>query len=939
MVGAAMLLGVQAVAGARTGPTPITECTTAAVQSAIAAGGSYVFDCGGTIPPPQSGGHQVPFSVPSGDDVTLDASSAPATVTFDGGHASQIFSIAGGDLSLIGVTIQDGVDAGATSPGTAGAAGADGADGNPGKAGSVGSAPAPGGAGKSGGAGGSGTAGAAGGAGLGGAIYQLGGSVTLQHDLLQDNIADGGAGGRGGNGGLGGEGGTGGTGGGGFIDAVHGDAYAGTAGGGGGPGAKGGNGGAGGAGGPARGGAVYSTGTLTITDSSLSDNQAQGGPGGAGGLGANGGAGGSGGSAGAGGSSAAGMGTAGGSGGTAAKGGTAGNTGTNMAGGAAAGGAIYATGALTLISDDFSENNASGGDGGGLFATNPPAGGRGGNGAGGGQGGAFCGDGGPATGPGGGGDAGTVKPGGHGGGATGGAVAAVQAPSTSGLAYSTGSPDAVQGGAGGPGAAASTGGAAGSDGTPGLPGPSSETIPCVGSPGSPATGGGSAGMSGTPAPAGPAGAASGTDYSGPPPVGSPPMNTGLPGISGTPKQGQLLTEIPGSWDPAPSSRQFQWEDCDASGAGCSAIDGATNQTYRLATEDAGHTIRVLETATSNGVTSDPAESVQTPVVVPLPPGDSTLPSIAGALTKGQTLTEGHGTWSNDPSSYAYRWEDCDAAGAGCAAIAGASAQSYTLTAADVGHAIRVVETASNAGGAGSPAVSGATKPVAAVSPSLIKPDPSSPPVVSGVAKVGRMLASTTGAWTGSPPLSFTYRWERCDPGCTPISGATGSTYTLTAASKKARIRVAVSAANGAGSATATSNELGPVAPAGPGASDLHALLASILTPKGAGAKIPALLKSGGYRFTFKAPVAGRLAITWTKPRKAAKKAGAARSDPAAKLDITFRNPGTRTIRVVLTPTGRKWLRHANTLKLVAAGTFSVANEPVVTASKQFTLKK
>jgi hypothetical protein len=79
---------------------------------------------------------------------------------------------------------------------------------------------------------------------------------------------------------------------------------------------------------------------------------------------------------------------------------------------------------------------------------------------------------------------------------------------------------------------------------------------------------------------------------------------------------------------------------------------------------------------------------------------------------GATLTEAHGLWSNGPTSYAYQWEDCDAAGQSCTPIYGATGQAYTLTWGDVGHTIRVEEIATNASGAGQPAISDPTAPVA-----------------------------------------------------------------------------------------------------------------------------------------------------------------------------------------------------------------------------------
>ena len=90
------------------------------------------------------------------------------------------------------------------------------------------------------------------------------------------------------------------------------------------------------------------------------------------------------------------------------------------------------------------------------------------------------------------------------------------------------------------------------------------------------------------------------------------------------------------------------------------------------------------------------------------PAETSPPSIAGNANEGQTLVEAHGTWSNDPSSYSYQWEDCNGSGADCSAIAGARSQTYTVRASDMGDTIRVRETASNADGSAGPATSAAT---------------------------------------------------------------------------------------------------------------------------------------------------------------------------------------------------------------------------------------
>ena len=84
------------------------------------------------------------------------------------------------------------------------------------------------------------------------------------------------------------------------------------------------------------------------------------------------------------------------------------------------------------------------------------------------------------------------------------------------------------------------------------------------------------------------------------------------------------------------------------------------------------------------------------------------PSISGIAQQKQTLTEAHGTWSESPTSYRYQWEACDRSGTSCSEIAGATGQTYHLTKSDVGHTIRVQETASDAAGTSNPASSAPT---------------------------------------------------------------------------------------------------------------------------------------------------------------------------------------------------------------------------------------
>src|SRR3989442_1530950 len=79
-----------------------------------------------------------------------------------------------------------------------------------------------------------------------------------------------------------------------------------------------------------------------------------------------------------------------------------------------------------------------------------------------------------------------------------------------------------------------------------------------------------------------------------------------------------------------------------------------------------------------------------------PPSNTSPPTISGAPQLGQTLAANAGSWTGpQPISFTYQWLRCDQYGGSCADIPGAAAQTYTLTSADVGHAMRARVRAKN----------------------------------------------------------------------------------------------------------------------------------------------------------------------------------------------------------------------------------------------------
>jgi hypothetical protein len=194
-------------------------------------------------------------------------------------------------------------------------------------------------------------------------------------------------------------------------------------------------------------------------------------------------------------------------------------------------------------------------------------------------------------------------------------------------------------------------------------------------------------------------------------------------------------------------------------------------------------------------------TVHTIFWLPQRPVNATAPTVSGGLAVGKQLSTTTGSWTNAPTSFAYKWQRCDADGANCVTFANAATSKYTLVAADAGHTIRSEVQAHNSAGA---AIAGFTQslPTAIV---VAKPAVTSKPTLSGTTTVGMPLSVSTGDWTYSP-VSFTYKWQRCEATggfCVNIAGATASSYTLKPRDAGHALRAMVTAKNAAGSASAT----------------------------------------------------------------------------------------------------------------------------------------
>ena len=96
--------------------------------------------------------------------------------------------------------------------------------------------------------------------------------------------------------------------------------------------------------------------------------------------------------------------------------------------------------------------------------------------------------------------------------------------------------------------------------------------------------------------------------------------------------------------------------------------------------------------------------------------------------------------------------------------------------------------------------------------------PAAAPAITGTAQQGKVLAATTGAWTGPAVVLYKYQWQRCTAAgaaCADLAGALGATYQPVAADVGAALRVVVTAVNTGGSSSSMSAPTAAVLPAAP----------------------------------------------------------------------------------------------------------------------------
>ena len=167
-----------------------------------------------------------------------------------------------------------------------------------------------------------------------------------------------------------------------------------------------------------------------------------------------------------------------------------------------------------------------------------------------------------------------------------------------------------------------------------------------------------------------------------------------------------ITSLPANGGSALTALQYR-----VGGGSAQTLSGIATGA-RLITVLASTTASV-EARAVNAIGSAPWSDVKTatPTVNAVSvPVNTTLPTISGTPTQGQTQTASTGVWTNSPSSYDFQWKRNGVN------IIGATSQTYMLALADVSATITVAVTASNAGGTSAAATSAATAAIASSGP-------------------------------------------------------------------------------------------------------------------------------------------------------------------------------------------------------------------------------
>ena len=271
---------------------------------------------------------------------------------------------------------------------------------------------------------------------------------------------------------------------------------------------------------------------------------------------------------------------------------------------------------------------------------------------------------------------------------------------------------------------------------------------------------------------------------------------GAPTISGTAQvDGTLTADTTGVEDAdglTNVSYSYQWMRSD--NGTDNGIEDATDATYTPSVSDVGKTIRVKVTFTDDAENTETLTSEATLAVAATVPAAPQSFTLATGDQDQQLVASWQAPSSNggsDVTGYRVQWKESTGSWDTEADVseATASGTTHTITGLTGGveYAVRVIAT--NSAGDGPASTQASATPIGEVSAE--NSAPTGLPTISGTPQVDQPLTADTSAIDDEDGLinvSWEYQWIA---GGSDISGATGSTYTLTASEQGKTIQVKV----------------------------------------------------------------------------------------------------------------------------------------------------
>ena len=298
--------------------------------------------------------------------------------------------------------------------------------------------------------------------------------------------------------------------------------------------------------------------------------------------------------------------------------------------------------------------------------------------------------------------------------------------------------------------------------------------------------------------------------------------------------GNKFELVSAAFDATPEATlSVQWFACSSSSLsasaalpdGCVAIAGATGTTFTITSAQKGKYLLAATTAKNSATSSAGVTSYSRTLATSVVSAPTLKLSVTGssgtvrfvsasALTQNTKLAVDLTGWVTS-TTYNYQWYRCDSAIAAtanapneCESISGATAASYTVTAADISKYLTAFVSARNG------TIETATATLASSPQVLQTPTNTVAPVVQGNSVVGQTVSALDGTWSATPAATYTYQWHSCSVAviassvknakCSVISGARSSSYVIPATQNNKFLVVQVLASNSTNSTTPVS---------------------------------------------------------------------------------------------------------------------------------------